>query len=127
MKLKKIIKLVIINIILTLFMSFFVNAMPPIKTYGNIDKEKYIEYLNEIPEKYYYDLKYIKIFEDNPNGILGYYWINNGVDIFRDSGEDTLIHELAHHCQIKKGDTLYQAINHIGYFNSCEEEIWESI
>jgi len=114
-----------ITIFLMLSSPFY--AQPLLKTYGDVNKEHYQAMLNRFPEKYYYDLKYIKVFEQKSVLCLGQYWINNGIDIFWDSGEVTLIHELAHHCQIRKGDTLYQAINHEGNFDICEEKIWLSL
>lgn len=93
----------------------------------DIVKENCYHLLDIIPEKYYYDIQYIKILpKSNYYGGL-YWWQVKGIDLFEECNKEVFIHELAHHCQYKRGDRLYQGKKHIGHFNECEDEIWESL
>ena len=87
-------------------------------------KQNWTEKMDLIPTEYYNGLKYIK-FLPKSNAYCGLYWLYSGIDVYGDCGFNALIHELAHHCQVKRGDNLYDAIKHIGRFKECEDEIWE--
>jgi len=101
-----------------------------VKFYGDIiSEEGCIEIFDRIPEEYYEDLNYIRVFEWNKNRVHGgyYWWQTKMIDLFEDCNLETLIHELAHHKQIKVGDNFEEIMRHRGNFNGIEREIWEKV
>jgi hypothetical protein len=90
----------------------------------SVDIEECREVLSKIDQKYYNDLSYIKILSKSRNTLGLYWWNSKSINMLGNCEKDVLIHELAHHCQYKKGDKLYNGIGHSGNFNNCEDEIW---
>lgn len=99
------------------------------KFYTETYKDYCFDIMNQISPKYLEGIKLIRIYAGGINKqYFGTYTpIISIIDDFSWCSKDTIIHELAHHCQIKRGDTITQAKNHIGHFNECEEEIWRSL
>lgn len=99
----------------------------PLKFYHeDSDREKAIEALDEIPFRYYEGIKYIKFFKitGEPCAMYNLY---SGLEFRRGCFDRVrLIHELAHHCQILRGDSYYNVLKHSGKFDECEREIWET-
>jgi len=125
---KRFLSLLIIFIVLSssyVLADFRYNGMF-IKEYGAKDSQKIKDLLDTVPLNYYKDIYYIKFFAKPTTNYCGMYWINNGIDIYGGCwNKATLIHELAHHNQILRGDTFTEVYNHIGQFKSLEVEIWQ--
>lgn len=97
------------------------------KFYGDFEQEECFLNQDIIPEKYWEGMRYVKVFP-NSDEVYGYYWLGGSIDLFVGCTDlHTLVHELAHHCQFKRADKLFEGIYHQGHFNECEDEIWESI
>lgn len=106
-----------------------------IKFYDEVNKTECYEMFGSVPDEYYEKLNYIKIYDEDArraNGkyyyasfetIMGLYFLNSGIVLYNGCTRSTFIHELAHHCQIRRGDTFYLALNHIGNFEPCMKEI----
>ena len=77
-----------------------------------------------IPSKYFEGIRAICVYERNHPTALGHYYLGGKINLYtNDWDKETLIHELAHHCQMQRKDTWYNAMNHLGKFNECYEEI----
>lgn len=60
--------------------------------------------------------------------VMGTYQTGRIIDIYggcNDDTFDTLVHELAHHCQLDRGDNIWVALEHKGQFDECYDEIYE--
>lgn len=80
--------------------------------------------MDSIPLEYYIGVKYIKFFDKQTKNCGMYWWDYNGIDILGGCWqEETIVHELAHHCQKIAGDSLYQGYRHIGQFDNCYDNI----
>ena len=114
--------LILMLLLLSVNVSAFIRPIDyngvKIKFYYDIDREPCLDTIKSVPPEYFDGLSYIKFHKTNKL-VLGYYWINTGIDIFEDCSIDTLVHELAHHCQIQRKDYFYQALNHNGKFLPC--------
>jgi len=95
-----------------------------IKFYDNTSREQCYDLFESIPSRYYEGLHYISVHQykrgDNAAGL--YFW-RNGMGLYNGCQDWTLIHELAHHCQAKRGDSLWLGYLHSGHFDECEVEI----
>jgi len=100
----------------------------PLKFYSEtINKTDVYNQLDSINKSYLEWVGYIKFFEDTNSRALGqYWWFTKGIDIFDcdpNCSPYVLPHELAHHCQYRRGDNRFNGLNHNGHFYECLEEI----
>lgn len=97
------------------------------KFYIDFDKEICYQRLDQISNKYKEGITYIMILPDS-RVYNGMYWYGvNHIDLYGDCYMDTIVHELSHHCQYQRGDYYYEVLNHLGHFDECEDEIWDTI
>ncbi len=90
-------------------------------------KEECFDVFNKIPDVYKEDLKYVKVLPYS-NYYAGVYWYNtHSIDLFNTCDEEIIIHELAHHCQYKKGDSYIKSKHHKGLFYECVKEIMTEV
>jgi len=95
-----------------------------IKFYDNTTKEQCYDLFKLIPSRYYEGLNYIKVHNyKRGDDALGLYFWRNGIGLYNGCKDWVLIHELAHHCQGRRGDSLWQGYKHSGHFDECEVEI----
>lgn len=99
------------------------------KFYADINKSNCYEIIDFINPIYLKDLDSILVFEKLSPKYLGKYFIfQKIIHLYIGCDKSTLVHELAHHCQIKMyNDTYNQAAQHKGNFDRCEKEIWSSL
>ena len=99
-----------------------------VKFYNDkINKTSCMEMMKTIPLNYYANVNAIKVFARGKVHILGQYWWGaTNIEIFGGCDQETLIHELAHHCQYMRKDKLWQGYQHAGNFSDCLEEIKSS-
>lgn len=100
-----------------------------IKFYDDkINKTECLEMMGNIPMVYYKDMRYIKIYYSTNGKTVGkYWWLYSTIETFDNCDQDTIIHELAHHCQYARGDTDSMGKKHIGHFDECYWEIWGTV
>lgn len=121
----------IVILLILAISSCFLYPKIDIKYYGHITNQSKIainKVLQIIPDKYFENIHYIKVFEQtNYGGILGLYWWNNGIELYEGNDDimvgDALLHEFSHNCQRIKGDSLYTSVNHLGNFTNCHKEV----
>lgn len=84
---------------------------------------------DRIPHKYWEGIRRINIQDDLMLHYDGFYYYGSEVMVIddKDCPMDVIIHELAHHCQYKEKNTLYQMINHKGSFKFYYDKIWGEI
>ena len=94
-----------------------------VKNYTQHSLEECFQEMDHISDEYFEGLYYIMFFDNNPDRVLGRYFINI-ITIYDDCSMPVIIHELAHHCQLRRGDNMWEAVHHKGQFSECEVEIW---
>jgi len=128
--------IVLVLLILTLYsVPYSYVGMPKIKEYAyngfnnDFDFKLCYDNLDRIPEEYLKDVRSIKFFaKSHPRYEGSYWWYIKSIHIYDNCRLDVLIHELAHHCQHKLGDTFRKhGLPHTGHFDECEDEIWEKV
>lgn len=88
----------------------------------NLDKCK--EIIN-LTGNYSQGIHRVFIFKKPKGRIMGeYFWFTEDIYLYRGCAEPDLIHELAHHCQKQRGDSLFTALHHKGDFKKCEQDIY---
>lgn len=98
-----------------------------LKFYIDIDKQECYNIIDQIPLEYFEGISYIRITKKSIRHLGVYYWGSAGINLYGECSKSVLINELAHHCQYKKGDYLWEGLYHMGHFNECKREIWESL
>lgn len=124
-------KTTFIIIILVILGSTFLYAYVPtediegvrFKFYSeNINKTLATEYVLEYKE-YYQDLDFVKIYpEYSHKKVWGLYHLNTGVSLWN-WDKDTVVHEMAHHCQWKEKRPLWELLMHTESFYDCYERV----
>jgi len=118
---------------LILVLSSFSYAYVKPELYNGVQVKNYAQrectfLLDQIPERYYEGLYSISFMTTGPENIDGYYFLSHVIYVYTGCDMEVLVHELAHHCQYYlRGDSFNTALNHAGSFESCKEEIWESV
>jgi len=97
-----------------------------IKFYDTRLRDSCLANIAQIQPEYLEGVNYIRVYQRGLNKrYSGLYWrFGRNIDLFDSCSMETLIHELAHHCQYKRGDSAWQGSQHIGHFQECEDEIW---
>lgn len=99
-----------------------------IKFYSDgINETEAYKQMDLINESYFEGVQYIRYHEETSRSALGlYWWWSRGIDIYEcnpNCNPAILIHELAHHCQYRRGDFWIHGLKHSGHFQECLEEI----
>jgi hypothetical protein len=106
-----------------------------VKYYGNWNQSNInnLTSLYNIPEKYFKGIVAIRIFSNENVKNLACYHYGGVIDFYNGNQNyklnkmlDTLMHELAHNCQVQRKDTSYNVKNHKGLFDSCLKEITDA-
>jgi hypothetical protein len=123
-------KTIFLSLALLLSISL-VSAYVPIENHNGVRFKVYdhsvnatqcYEIVERIPKEYLTGNLVIRIQREHRK-YLGFYYWGGTLDMYGNCEEGVLIHELAHHRQYIKGDTLYELSTHGGRFEEFESEI----